>query len=297
MAMNLGKYNEYLDAIQNKKSLSNVVNGGGFTSNREKITDEKKIFRFLPFDDGEPFKVIFKHYIDRKEYICPSKNKLILKDKFATTKCPICEFGSKLYKDSQKELNGRKPDKISKEELANSPKLREAVELYKMFKDMMPISTVFCNVVVRGRESEGAKVLFMTQKTFEKILLIISEQIEDEDKKDITDLVSGSDFKIFKKPSKKEINGMKIDEIEVVYANSKPLTDNKDLEKKILNSMQIDPFSYEIPGIEKMEAAIAKKFNYTDSEVESMSSEKVIQGDSGEEPEDELQKMMREMNS
>lgn len=292
MAMNMDKYNNFFKAMQQKKNLSSVVNGG-FTSNREKITDEKKIFRFLPFEDGEPFKVIFKHYIDKKEYVCPSKNRELLKDKFNTTKCPICEFGSKLYRDSQEELKGRKPNKITQEELVNSPRLREAIELYKLFKQMMPTTTVFCNVVVRGREDEGAKVLFLTAATFEKILMIREESLE-EDNKDVTDLLTGSDFKIFKKASKKNVDGQAIQEIEVMHVGVKPLTDDKELEKRILSSMQVNPFNYELPTVGQMEVAISRKFDFTDSEVESISSEKEV-GNSNNDDEDDLAKLMNDM--
>ena len=286
--MKSDKYDSYLKALKSNKNLSSVVNGS-FTSKKEKITEEKRVFRFLPMEDGEPFKPVFKHYIDKKEYICPNKNRELLGDKVTSNKCPICTFASKLYNDSQIELKGRKPNKISDVEKANSPKLAEACELFEMFKDYMPKTSIYSNVIVRGQEDEGAKILWLTPKAFEQILTIREDQIDEEESKDITDIVVGSDFKIFKVQGKKPMA-----EINVLHAGIKPLTSSVEVQKKVLESVVSDPFNYELPTTADLEKVVASKFRFTDSEAEAMSSETSV-GSSTSDEEDDLAKLMNDM--
>lgn len=295
MAMNVDKYNAYIKAINEERPLHSA----NAVTNIVKITDEKQTFRFLPFTDGEPFKVVYKHYIKipgtkkTDQHLCLGKNEDILGTK---DNCPICEFGWKLWNDAKKVLNGRDYKKLSKEEIAMSSDLREAISNIEVFKEMMPKAIVYTNVVVRGKEDEGAKVLWLTEATFKKILRLREDGIDNEEDKDITDPVRGTDYKIFKIKT-----GKAFDEIDVISANQKVLTKDENLLKKILSGVKEAPISEsEVPTAEALEKSLLTKFKLTESEVEQLSSEKVVTPGKSKLDDaevDDLDKMMKEMSN
>ena len=123
------------------------------------INEGETRVRILPSTDpSQQFFVKSGFHKIAGEYInCPRM--------FKNKKCPICEKVSQLY-------NSQRPDDIE---------LARQIKATKRF---------YYNVIVRGQEDKGVRVLTSGVKLFEKILgSIINEEIGD-----ITDIKNGYDF-------------------------------------------------------------------------------------------------------
>lgn len=269
--MNLDLYAKLTEQLNSGKKRMNMFNN---TSNWAKITNEKQVFRFLPSPDGLPFKTVSRHYLGKNNSIwCPKENREYMPG-LASYDCPICEFHWKVYKEAADYLKGRIIKDISDEEYTLDPKLKEAVEQLKVCRDIGAKQQVFVNAIIRGKEEEGVKIMNLTAPTFKKILNIMKETLEEENK-DICDPEIGSDFKIFKDAS----SGKAFGEIEVLWVGSKPLSKNKDQAKAWLESVRSEPIAKEdFPTFSQLENALVKKFKVNDEEAEEMSTESRIEG-------------------
>lgn len=115
--------------------------------------------RFLPSEDGDPFKEFFFHYGLGETFLCPKKN--------YNEKCPACEYAFELWSD--------KTDASKK----------QAKELFSKQR-------FFSNVIVRGKEAEGPKPYGYGKKTYQQLLKLVT----DPEYGDVTDVESGYDFKL-----------------------------------------------------------------------------------------------------
>lgn len=279
--MNLDLYAKLTDQLNSGKKRMSMSNN---SSNWAKVTTEKQVFRFLPTPDGLPFKTISRHYLGKNNSIwCPKENREHMPG-LASYDCPICNFHWKLYEEAAGYLKGRVIKEITDEEYALDPKLKEAAEQLKICRDISAKQQVFVNVIIRGKEDEGVKTLNLTSPAFKKILNIMRETLED-DNKDICDPETGSDFKIFKDAN----SGKAFGEIEVLWVGTKPLSKNKDQVKAWLENVRVEPILKEdFPTFSQLEGALVKRFKVNDSEVEELSSETRIGNDSKDSSSEDL---------
>lgn len=277
--MNMDIYNKIVKQIQEGKA---VRAGESEAKKYVKITTEKQTFRFLPTEDGEPLKIIAKHYLGKGNDIwCPKKSKKYLHG--VSSECPVCDFTWKLYDEAKAILKGRKIKEISDEEFALNPKLKEAVETLRLKKELDANEIIFANVIVRGQEEEGVKTVNLTMPTFKKIMLLMQESL-DEDNKDFCDPEVGSDFKIFK-----DANSTKtFPEIQVLWGGVKPLSKDKQQAEKWLKNVQLEPIpKEEYPNVSLLENAMLKRFKVSEKDAESFSAESSIESaESAKETED-----------
>jgi len=139
--------------------------------NRKKVLDQKyadsdivegdTMIRILPSLDAERHFFLKSgfHKILGEYYNCPKEYK--------NAKCPICEYVSKLYKSN-------------------------TVEDLELAKELKKTKRFYYNVVVRGAEDKGVRVLTSGIKLFEKIIgACANPEIGD-----ITDLKEGYDFRV-----------------------------------------------------------------------------------------------------
>jgi hypothetical protein len=142
--------------------------------NRKKILDAKyadtdikegdTYIRILPNADAEKHFFLKSgfHKIMGEYYNCPKEYK--------NAKCPICEYVSKLYKSQN-------------------------IEDLELAKELKKTKRFYYNVIVRGTEDKGVRVLTSGIKLFEKIIgACANPEIGD-----ITDLNEGFDFKVNKR--------------------------------------------------------------------------------------------------
>tara|TARA_Y100000310_G_scaffold100043_1_gene97896 strand:+ start:300 stop:1067 length:768 start_codon:yes stop_codon:yes gene_type:complete len=120
--------------------------------------------RIAPTPDGDPFKDLYFHYnLTRAGILCPKRN-------FGDD-CPICEFASKMWQESQD--TGNK-------------------ELEKLAKNMFVRQRFFSPVIVRGEEDRGVRIWGYGKKVYEKLLSLVLNP----DYGDITDMDEGTDLTI-----------------------------------------------------------------------------------------------------
>lgn len=123
--------------------------------------------RFLPSEDGDPFKEYFFHYNLGESFLCPKKN--------FNEKCPVCDYAFELWREGTDESQ-------------------------KMAKTLFSRQRFFTNVLERGKEENGPKPYGYGKETYEQLL----ETSLDPDFGDFTDPEQGRDFKLtYKKAEKK----------------------------------------------------------------------------------------------
>ena len=144
--------------ISKMRSKLNVAKGkGGQQAKFWKPQNGTQTIRILPTSDGDPFKSYFFHYgINNESLLCPKHN-------FGED-CAICEFVSKLYNDKDEE---------SKE----------------MAKKLVKKQRFFSPVLVRGEESEGARIWGYSKTVYTTLL----ETVLNPEYGDITDPETGVD--------------------------------------------------------------------------------------------------------
>ena len=152
------KFKRIFDEEINKKKTSDAKYADS------DIKEGDTHIRILPSGNSEQHFFLKSgfHKIMGEYYNCPKEYK--------NAKCPICEYVSKLYKSGQ----------------------MEDVELARELKKT---KRYYYNVVVRGAEDKGVRVLTSGIKLFEKIIGACANP----DIGDITDLVEGYDFKVHKR--------------------------------------------------------------------------------------------------
>ena len=159
MALDLDKMKKKLDTLQNS-------GGGTSTSAFWKPQEGEQTIRILSTEDGDPFKDYHFHYMTingrTNSVMCPKRN-------FGED-CPVCEFASKLWNESQ---NG-------------SPESAE--EAKKLFAKQR----FFSPVLVRGQETSGPKVYGYSKTIYEQLL----NTLFDPDYGDITDAMEGNDIRL-----------------------------------------------------------------------------------------------------
>jgi hypothetical protein len=118
------------------------------TSNEfAKLEEGKNIVRFLPSSKKgvKPVKLIHEHYLDIKKgretktvkFVCP---RMMTKGK---ERCPACDMADKLKKGSSVDKDAA--------------------------RDFKPTMRIYANVIVRGREEQGAKILAFGKKIWDEV--------------------------------------------------------------------------------------------------------------------------------
>mgnify|MGYP003137919500 CR=1 FL=1 len=139
----------------------NQVTGADRTRNEFWRPEEgENNVRIIPTADGDPFKEFHFHYnVGTSGFLCPKRN-------FGDD-CPVCNFANRLWSDSDEDSR-------------------------KMAKSLFAKQRFFSPVLVRGEESEGAKVWGYGKMAYQKLLNIVL----DPDYGDITDPDLGNDLKV-----------------------------------------------------------------------------------------------------
>jgi len=151
-----------LDLAKMKTKLQESESGGKKSDNAFwRPTEGDQEVRFVPTDDGDPFKVYHFHYNlgegARGGVLCPKRQ-------FGEA-CPICEFASKLWQEGTDESK-------------------------KMAKNLFVRQRFFSPVVVRGEEESGVRIYGYGKTIYEALLGYVLNP----DYGDITDVDSGVDF-------------------------------------------------------------------------------------------------------
>ena len=123
--------------------------------------------RFLPSDDGDPFKEYHFHYNLGEAFLCPKRN--------FNEKCSVCDYAFDLWKEGTDESK-------------------------KMAKNIFARQRFFSNVIQRGNEALGPKPYGYGKETYEQLI----ETVLDPDYGDITDAEEGRDFKLNYKLAEKK---------------------------------------------------------------------------------------------
>jgi gp32 DNA binding protein like len=123
--------------------------------------------RFLPSEDGDPFKEYHFHYGLGEAFLCPKKN--------FNEKCSVCDYAWNLWREGGEENQ-------------------------KMAKGLFSRQRFFSNVVTRGQEALGPKPYGYGKETYEQLIEIVL----DPDYGDITDVEAGRDFKLNYKLAEKK---------------------------------------------------------------------------------------------
>lgn len=124
--------------------------------------------RFLPDEDGDPFKEIGMHYSigaegKQKHFACPS-------DTFGDD-CPVCEYAWKLFEQGK--------------EAGDEQMQTEA-------KKLLPSQRFMSNVLAREQEELGAQIYSYSYTVYESLLKMVLH----DDIGDITDVDNGFDVEI-----------------------------------------------------------------------------------------------------
>lgn len=166
MAINIDKMREKLETLENGDR------GGSSTDFRPEEGDQN--IRFLPAEDGDPFKEFYVHYNlgkGKPGVLCAKKN-------FGES-CPICELATKLWRE------GVDTDDDT---------------IKKYAKDLFPKARYASHIVVRGKENEGPKIYNYSKTVYKQLI----DLVLDPDYGDITDIETGLDLKLtYTKPTKK----------------------------------------------------------------------------------------------
>ncbi len=123
--------------------------------------------RFLPSEDGDPFKEYFFHYNMGEAFLCPKRS--------FNEKCPVCDYAFELWKEGTDESK-------------------------KQAKGLFARQRFFTNVVQRGQEHLGPKPYGYGKETYEQLM----ETALDPDYEDFTDPENGRDFKLNYKLAEKK---------------------------------------------------------------------------------------------
>lgn len=125
--------------------------------------------RFLPSDDGDPFKEYYFHYGLGESFLCPKRN--------FQEPCAVCDYASSLWRDGTDESK-------------------------KQAKALFARQRFFTNVVKRNQDGTfvGPKPYGYGKTTYEQLIQIVL----DPDYGDVTDPETGRDFRLnYKKPENK----------------------------------------------------------------------------------------------
>jgi len=152
-----------LDLEKMKAKLQDLESGG--KSKRDNVfwkpTEGDQEIRFVPTEDGDPFKVFHFHYNlgegARGGVLCPKRQ--------FGDECPICDFASKLWQEGTDDSK-------------------------KMAKSLFVRQRFFSPVIVRGEEEAGIRVYGYGKTIYETLLGLVLNP----DYGDVTDVDNGVDF-------------------------------------------------------------------------------------------------------
>lgn len=152
-----------LDMAKMRAKLTELENGGKVKKDNifwKPVEGDQEV-RFVPTDDGDPFKVFHFHYnlgeSARGGVLCPQRN--------YGDNCPVCDFASKLWQEGTEDSK-------------------------KMAKNLFVRQRFFSPVIVRGEEHEGVKIWGYGKTIYETLLGLVLNP----DYGDITDVDNGVDF-------------------------------------------------------------------------------------------------------
>jgi len=152
-----------LDMAKMRAKLNELESGGKSKKDNVfwKPSEGDQEVRFVPTEDGDPFKVFHFHYnlgeAARGGVLCPQRN--------FGERCPVCDFASKLWQEGTEESK-------------------------KMAKNLFARQRFFSPVIVRGQEDQGVKIWGYGKTIYETLLGLVLNP----DYGDITDVDDGVDF-------------------------------------------------------------------------------------------------------
>jgi hypothetical protein len=207
MAFDKNLYKKYYEDKKNKSGDPRIIKfEKGDVAMRVRILPATKENKYM-------FSEWHVHYINMRAYTCPQRMsgsmyyKNVMNpnpDNTDIIPCPICRYNKGLY------ATGNPADK----ELASSLKCT---------------SKWFFNVIVRGSEADGVRILPVGVKLFDKILDALKDE-SDDSIGDFTDIATGYDLNIIKK----ELGGFPDYSTSEFVRKSTPLSVNVDEAKKWL---------------------------------------------------------------
>jgi len=154
MAINFDKMKEKIESVDNRGKKKSEKDNVFF---KPELGDQD--IRFLPSEDGDPFKEFWFHYNIGTSVMCPQRN--------FGEKCPICNYATSLWQEGTDESK-------------------------KMAKDLFARQRFFSNVLVRGKENEGPKPYGYGKELYKKLI----KMVLDPDVGDFTDPDNGRDMKL-----------------------------------------------------------------------------------------------------
>ncbi|MCK9596340.1 hypothetical protein M0R19_04110 [Candidatus Pacearchaeota archaeon] len=174
MGINLKLMEEKIRSLNSKGKGGSSKKGGKRYWNPEPGKAGGDVVRVLPSPDEDPFKEFYFHYGlgDNAGILCPKRN--------FDKKCPICEFASKLYRESQ----DKKDDVI----------FEEAKKLFAK-------NRFYTAILVRGREDEGAFIWGFGKTVYENFLQLVMNPHYG----DITHPETGEDVQVTSKMEGKKL--------------------------------------------------------------------------------------------
>lgn len=159
-----------IDFEKMKKKLDQANgNGGGSTTWwKPEVNSGITNVRFLPSEDGDPFKEVAMHFSigqgnDQRSFACPSEN--FNKD------CPVCSYAW---------------------DLVNEGKEKQDEQLKSAGKDLLPTQRYYSNVYVRGEEDKGPQVYSYSWTVYMDLVKMVLR----DDIGDITDIDDAFDVEV-----------------------------------------------------------------------------------------------------
>ncbi len=234
MGINLDKMREKLAAVQNR--------GDSSKSAFWRPVDGDQTIRIVPTEDGDPFKEVYFHYnVAKGGIVCPKRN--------YGDDCPICEFGSKLWREGSDNN-----DDASK----------------RMAKSLFARQRFFSPVMVRGEEQEGPRWWGYGKMAYETLLSLVLNP----DYGDITDSEEGTDLVLsYGKPPGASFPQTKIQP----RRRTSPMMEDESAIAATLNAIPDVEQLFERKSTEEVQA-ILDEFMSKDVDAEASSSESVHYG-------------------
>ncbi len=220
-----------LDAIKSK--LNQLQSQTSTTENFWKPEPGTQVVRIVPYKHNKdnPFVELYFHYNlgQNKTYMSPAS--------FGRPD-PVQEFADKLKSTGDKDewIQGKRLE----------PKMR-----------------TFAPVVVRGREDEGVKFWGFGKTVYQELLSVIA----DPDYGDITDPVNGRDIGIERQTPAEAGNQYGKTTVRV-KPNQTPLTENKDLLKRVYENQPNVTELYTEPTYDELKEALQNYLNPSDTNEE-----------------------------
>ena len=245
MALNLDKIRERQQKLLNdgKKSSGSGPSTTLWRPKAEKGEKSEYRIRFVPTEDGDPFKDLHFHYgVNGKSILCPKRN--------FDEKCPICDFASALWKQG-----------VNDDDAGTK----------KQAKDLFVKQRFFAPIIVRDEEEafyeneagekveHGVRWYAFGRQTYMDLL----ELVMDPEYGDITDVDDGVDFTLtYDRTSDRQFP---VTKLKPARQNS-PLFKNKKKVAEVLRNIPDINELYKRMSTEEVNSELQQFLNVTDAD-------------------------------